>query len=86
MSGPPLNEWCPEADEPSERVVPFALFSHVSGGPETCTGAGLLRPIVLACRTVPKSQRSSGSPDALFHDMSEHDQGQEYCKAHSSSG
>ena len=36
----------PEFDEPSERVVP--LFSHVSGGPETCTGFATARPTVPA--------------------------------------
>lgn len=44
----PLPEYDepPEFDEPSERVVP--LFSHVSGGPETCTGLGAARPTVAA--------------------------------------
>ena len=48
-----------ELDESSDRVVP--LFSHVSGGPETWIGFGAARPTVPAWRTVPKSQRSSGS-------------------------
>ena len=36
----------PEFEEPSERVVP--LFSHVRGGPDTCTGLGAARPTVPA--------------------------------------
>ncbi len=48
-----------ELDESSDRVVP--LFSHVSGGPETWIGLAAARPTVPAWRTVPKSQRSSGS-------------------------
>jgi len=49
----------------TEWEVP--LFSHVRGGPETCIGFCWARPIVparVALRTVPKSQRSSGSPPA----------------------
>ena len=43
----------------SARPEPF--ISHVNGGPETLIE--LVRPIVLpACRTVPKSHKSSGSP------------------------
>ena len=46
----------------SECVVP--LFSQVSGGPDTLIEL-CARPTVPACRTVPKSQRSSGSLLAL---------------------
>lgn len=48
-----------ELEESSDGVLPF--ISQVSGGPETCTGFGCARPTVPAWRTVPKSQRSSGS-------------------------
>ena len=49
-----------EGVEVSPRPVPF--ISHVNGGPETLIEL-LLRPIVRpACRTVPKSHKSSGSP------------------------
>ena len=49
-----------EDAEVSARPEPF--ISHVNGGPETLIEL-LARPIVRpACRTVPKSHRSSGSP------------------------
>jgi len=51
-----------EDDDDVSREVPF--ISHVRGGPETLIEFCCARPIVPgrpACRTVPKSQRSSTS-------------------------
>lgn len=51
-----------EDDDGVSREVPF--ISHVRGGPETLIEFCCARPIVPgrpACRTVPKSQRSSKS-------------------------
>lgn len=53
----------PDVDDSSDRIEP--LFSHVKGGPDTCIGLGCALPTVAAWRTVPKSQRSSGSLLAL---------------------
>jgi hypothetical protein len=58
----PLRVVGDDDPEMSDRWVP--LFSQVRGGPETCM-LFCARPMVPgreALRTVPKSQRSSGSP------------------------
>lgn len=61
----------PDEPEPFEREV--LLFSHVSGGPDTCIGFCCARPTVpprAPLRTVPKSHRSSGSaPAGLLSDQ-----------------
>lgn len=58
-----------EEEEVSARPEPF--ISHVKGGPETLIEL-LARPIVRpACRTVPKSHKSSGSPLAGLYETSE---------------
>lgn len=64
---PPLMLICADDPEPPESVdrTLSPLYSQVKGGPETGIGLGFARPIVpgraAALRTVPKSQRSSGS-------------------------